>query len=198
MAFVLCKVCRGKIEHRFMSQIKRRKYCSRKCLFVDSPHMNGRRVEYPMEDFRLHKIWSSAIRRCRNPEAKNYAGYGGRGITFCDEWNDFWTFFYWAMMNGYREDLSIERIDNDLGYCPENCRFATKKEQARNRRSSRFITAWGATKTIAEWAESSKSNVNYNAIRDRINDGVPPEIAMTKPLDPAKGRFVKGHPYLRH
>jgi hypothetical protein len=73
--------------------------------------------------------------RCHNPKNSRYQDYGGRGITVCDEWlNSFTSFYDWSIANGYRDDLSIDRIDNDKGYSPDNCRWATVLEQNRNKR----------------------------------------------------------------
>ena len=86
---------------------------------------------------RLYNIWSGMKERCYNHSAINYKNYGGRGITICTEWlHDFKAFRDWALSHGYQEGLSIDRIDNDKGYSPDNCRWATAKEQRHNRRDS--------------------------------------------------------------
>ena len=85
---------------------------------------------------RLYNIWADIKRRTLNPKNKRYSDYGGRGITICDEWLDVQNFYNWAITNGYEEDkgLSIDRIDNDGNYCPENCRWTTSIIQNRNKR----------------------------------------------------------------
>ena len=84
---------------------------------------------------KLYKIWANIKDRTLNSNCKYYNNYGGRGITICDEWkNDFLAFYNWAMSNGYSDELSIDRIDNDGGYSPKNCRWTTKTIQQRNQR----------------------------------------------------------------
>ena len=94
------------------------------------------------------------IQRCYTVNDPAYSDYGGRGIDICPSWlNDYVTFRDWCFMNGYSESLTIDRIDNDKGYGPDNCKFSNRKAQARNRRSSKLIAFNGKTQCMAAWAE---------------------------------------------
>jgi len=95
-----------------------------------------------MTKSRLYRAWQHMKDRCINEKAINYKDYGGRGIGICDEWLDFETFALWALNNGYEDNLSIDRIDNDKGYCPENCRWATWSQQRTNQRKRKSITGY--------------------------------------------------------
>lgn len=100
---------------------------------------------------RTFVIWNGMKARCLNPKSTSYPNYGGRGIRICDQWLNFENFHYWAISNGYRDDLEIDRIDNDGNYCPENCRWVTKEFNMSHQRKTRNIEILGITKNLSSW-----------------------------------------------
>lgn len=103
---------------------------------------------------RLYKTWCGMKARCNNPNEKSYIDYGKRGISVCIEWeNDFSTFYDWAMDNGYKDNLTIDRINTNGNYCPENCRWITKAEQANNTRRNIMIEFLGINKSLKQWTD---------------------------------------------
>ena len=129
---------------------------------------------------RLFRIYSSMKQRCYCKSAKDYHNYGLRGIRVCDEWkSDFMSFYNWAMSNGYSEELSIDRIDNNGDYEPSNCRWATVKEQARNRRTNKNTSINGITKTAIEWAEIS--GIKKETLMSRLRYGWSGEKLLSMP-----------------
>ena len=116
------------------------------------PYKNGAWLRNP----KLYSLWRTMLHRCYNPKRQSYKRYGGRGIQVCEEWKDPIKFMNWAEVNGYKEGLQIDRINNNGNYCPENCRWVTPKENSRNTRKNVNITLNGKTKTVSEWCEIIK------------------------------------------
>lgn len=133
--------------------------------------------KHKMSGTRIYSIWQGMKGRCLNKNNPRWARYGGRGITVCDEWaTDFQSFYQWAMNNGYSDGLTLDRIDNNGNYCPENCRWATQQEQARNRRTNIDITIGNSTRTLTEWCEIfnldyGKMYARYQRNHDTTLDG---------------------------
>lgn len=119
---------------------------------------------------RIHYIWRAMKDRCYNPSNSHYYLYGNRGIAICDEWlNDFVSFYNWSMENGYSDNLTIDRIDNDKNYSPENCRWTTEIIQSNNKRNNKLFTYKGETKSLAEWCRIL--GVKYGDVQNRLNHG---------------------------
>jgi hypothetical protein len=116
---------------------------------------------------RLYYIWNNMKQRCINSHNPQFADYGGRGITVCEDWLKYECFRDWALNNGYSENLTIDRINNNSGYCPENCRWATPREQANNTRKVRLITYNGETHSVCEW--SRILNIKQSTLNMRLN-----------------------------
>lgn len=125
-------------------------------------------------DKRLYNVWNTIRHRCYNPKRNSYHLYGGKGIGLCDEWqNDFSAFRDWALDNGYDEtakrgECTIDRIDNNKDYSPDNCRWTNMKIQCNNRSDNRLIEYNGCVHTLSEWA--NVLNVNKNSLNNRINN----------------------------
>lgn len=123
---------------------------------------------YNEDNIRLKRIWRGMKERCNYPKHKSYRNYGGRGISVCDLWeSDFESFYQWAIKNGYKKGMTIDRIDNDGNYSPDNCRWATYKEQCRNKRNSVVMESPTGKMTVAEYCEKTGANpfVIYSRIR---------------------------------
>lgn len=131
---------------------------------------------------RLYRIWADIKKRCYNENQAYYNDYGGRGISMCESWRgSFESFRDWSLENGYSDDLSIDRINFNGNYEPSNCRWATVKEQANNRRSNRFLTYNGKTQTMAQWAD--ELGLEYKEIAARLNYlGWTVEEALSTPV----------------
>ena len=136
------------------------------CRRTDRPHTTHGKTHDP-----VYRIWQGMKERCFNENSARYPYYGGRGITVCSEWkNDFSAFYKWAMENGYEHGLSLDRIDNNGNYCPNNCRWASRSTQARNKRVTIMVTVNGDTKSLSDWSDIT--GVNVDALRERYRKGV--------------------------
>lgn len=118
---------------------------------------------------KLHYIWIEMRRRCRNPKHPKFHLYGGRGIKVCEEWQSFESFYEWSLGAGYVEGLTVDRIDNNGNYEPENCRWVTQLTQNNNTRRTRKFTYKGKTQSLADWAR--ELNLNYYTLRSRSRIG---------------------------
>lgn len=127
-----------------------------------------------------YRIWHGMIQRCHNKNDQAYPGYGGRGITVCEEWRSSYVAFLAYIGRRPSPSHSIDRIDNNAGYHPGNVRWATKQEQARNTRYTVFLTLNGATRSLVEWSEVT--GLPYSALHNRLRDKWPVERVLTAPL----------------
>lgn len=117
---------------------------------------------------KLYYVWSTMRGRCRNPTDQRWKHYGGRGITICAAWDSFIAFETWAIKNGYKPGLTIERQDNNGPYAPENCCFIPQTEQPRNRRNNIRLTAFGEEKILKDWSRDPRCQVKYVTLWTRI------------------------------
>lgn len=135
-----------------------------------------------MNNRRLNDIFRNMKRRCYGSYSKNYKNYGARGIKLCDEWNNketvhlkgrgcctkgYLAFKAWALANGYTDNLTIDRIDVNKDYSPENCRWVSMQIQMNNKRNNHYITYNNQTKTMKQWAE--ELDINYSTLDNRLN-----------------------------
>lgn len=139
-----------------------------------SSYENGKRT-------RLGRIWNNMRKRCNNERHESYKYYGAKGIKVCEEWNQFDVFKEWAMNNGYQDGLSIDRIDNNDDYKPENCKWSTSEEQGNNRNTNHIITHNGTTMSMKQWAD--RLGIDYKTLSRRIYAGWSIEKALFSPVE---------------
>lgn len=181
----LCLCDCGRAIFRITSRLKKNS-TTISCGCISSRLRSEAAIRHGGSQTRLYRIWNGMKVRCYLTTHPRYADWGGRGIDICDDWREsFVNFRVWAHSNRYESTLSIERLDNNKGYSPENCIWATRSVQANNRRTSRIITHKGERFTVTQW--SRKTNLTETAIRLRIDRyGWSVEDALTK-----KSRRVK-------
>lgn len=173
----VCKCTCGNVASVTGADLVRGDTKSCGCFEIESKRKNA--TTHGLSKEPLHTTWSGIKARCYNPNHKNYDRYGGRGICMCDEWkNSYESFHQWAMQNGYAAGLTVDRINNDLGYSPDNCRIVDRTAQANNRGSNIMIAHNGECHNIKWWADHS--DVLYSTLYYRIKSGWSIEKALAK------------------
>lgn len=161
----LCECECGNFTHTSVAALKKGQSTS--CGCYSSERMAAYNTKHGGFGTRLYEIWRQMHRRCYGTNTRAYPLYGGRGITVCEEWQEYGPFRDWALANGYTENLTIDRVDVNGNYTPLNCRWATMKEQANNKRNNHRITYSGETHTVSEWADIY--GVNQVKLWDRLS-----------------------------
>lgn len=139
---------------------------------------------YCAQNKRLYGVWCGMLSRCENPNTKSYKDYGARGIAVCSEWHTFKNFLDWAISSGYDPEApfgeyTLDRVDTNGNYCPENCRWVSYKQQARNNRHNHLVTIDGETMPLVAAAE--KYGISINTVKMRIRNGWSDVDAVTTP-----------------
>lgn len=172
-----CKCDCGNVFYIRPYQFARKEYSSCGCRKRRSPY----NTTHKLSKEKLYYIWETMRLRCNSPKSKRYYLYGARGIKVCDEWqNNFLAFREWAISNGYAQGLSLDRIDTNGNYEPNNCRWITIKEQLNNRRITKKATLNGVTKPVTVWCE--EMGLNKKTINERIRTGMTAEEALLTPI----------------
>ena len=186
---VKCRCECGAIKDVRIDQLLSGESLSCGCLRLDRIKESAREgrmthIKYGESRERIHNIWNLMLERCNNPEHRAYRNYGGRDIKVCDEWDHgiegYMRFKQWSISNGYTEDLTIDRIDNNGNYSPDNCRWISNAEQQNNKRNNVFVEYNGETHTASQWARII--GMPMNTLHQRLRKGWSAERALTEPL----------------
>lgn len=155
--------------------------CYRKELGMSSKVMTKQIHGDSSKNSRLYRIWLGIKTRCTNSKVPEYQNYGGRGIQVCSEWvNDYSVFREWAISSGYSNNLSIDRIDTDGNYEPDNCKWSTNKEQQNNKRTNRILRYDNKEMTLKQWSEVIC--IPNDTLWRRLESGWSVERTLTQPL----------------
>lgn len=185
-AYWLCQCDCGNTVPVRGANLRRGKTKSCGCLRneLSSARITKQNITHGESNTRLYSIWCDMKKRCSNANHWAYSRYGGRGIEVDPRWSDFAVFSEWAKNNGYSDDLTLDREDNDGNYCPENCRWITQKAQSRNKSNNVRFEYGGIAKTLSEWAD--ETGIPYTTLYGRIHGrGWSVERALLTP--PRKG-----------
>ncbi len=132
-------------------------------------------------DTRLHNIWIHMRGRCQKENNVDYKNYGMRGISVCKEWEEYIVFRDWALEHGYDEDLTIDRIDNNGNYCPENCRWTNRQVQCNNKRDNKLLEIESKKQTLRQWCNEYLAD--YEVVKTRLKSGWRLIDALTIPKE---------------
>ena len=182
-AMWICKCECGSIVIKRGSSLRSGHTKSCGCLHdeLSSKRISAQNETHNMSNTRPYKIWVDMKKRCSNKKHWAFGHYGGRGIKVCDEWQEFLPFYEWSMANGYADNLTIDRIDNDGDYRPSNCRWATRKEQANNKSNNTIYEVDGKKHTIRKL--SDLYGISYGTLSSRIRSyGWSVEKAVSTPV----------------
>lgn len=167
-----CRCDCGKELDVWACQLRKGQYS---CGCAKNKRISEKLTKHGKTNTKLFGIWTHMLERCYKQYHKSYKDYGGRGISVCNEWkNNFMNFYNWAMENGFDEtadfmQCTLDRIDVNGNYEPNNCRFVSMKEQCNNRRNSRFLEYSGEAHTVSQWAELI--GISYSALEKRLELG---------------------------
>lgn len=165
---LLCRCECGTVRQVIMNELRSGR--SQSCGCMRNELASNRLKTHGMSGTRIYRIFQCMKDRCYSKSHEAYFRYGGRGIIICDEWLDsFENFYNWAISHGYRDSLSIDRIDNNGNYEPKNCKWSTTKEQNNNRKNHRYITYDGKTMNVSQWA--NYLGLPRGTLQNRISAG---------------------------
>ena len=143
-------------------------------------------LKHGLAHTRVWQTWKAMKQRCNNPNVASYHRYGGRGITYCPEWESFEPFFEWAIRSGYADNLELDRIDNDGNYTPENCQFISHKANSQKTGSVRVVSVDGHEEPL--FAVARERGLEIHTVRTRLRRGWSLEEALTPPAFSRKAR----------
>ena len=175
----LTAICSGDLQS---CGCERRRKCSERLRAANLAGHN-RHTTHGLSSHPLYHTYHEMRNRCYLKSNRQHKDYGGRGISVCDEWRESFVAFYdWAITHGWSHGLTLDRKDVNGNYTPDNCRFITMKEQGRNRRNNRQVTAWNETKSLPEWLDDPRCQAGYGTVATRIYDyGWSAEQAISTP-----------------
>lgn len=187
-SLIKCKCECGNITFLLPSHFKKGYIKSCGCYRHRSPY----NTTHKQSRTPLYHIWETMRLRCSSPNNKKYYMYGARGIKVCDEWfNNFIAFRDWSLSHGWEQGLTLDRIDNNAGYSPDNCRWTTHAVQQRNTRRNVYITYQGKTQILADWC--TELGLKYKVIQTRIVNGWDKVRALTEPIRKPKSTAQRSH-----